>query len=137
MAGHIGSLFKSEHAIAALYLALLAGALANFIPDPTDGLSFYLDRKWRIQLEKGEITPSQYWARKVEIFYGLDSLWWLVVLGVAIIVGGDIRRKAWVVGGIIGAGAVVGIVFNNIKKDKEFFEQYELVKRTAINKSVK
>lgn len=129
LSNHIASIFKSEHAIAGLYLALLAGALANFIPDPTDGLNFYLDRKWRVELEEGKITPTQYWTRKVEAFYGLDSLWWLFVLGIAILVGGDIRRKAWVVGGIVGAGAVIGIVFNNIKKDKEFFSEYKLVKR--------
>lgn len=125
----IAKAFKGEHAIGALYIALLGGALANAIPDPTDALNFYLDRKWRIKLEKGEITPSQYWKRKVTIFYGLDSLWWLFVLTIAIIIGGDIKRKAVVVGGIIGAGAVIGIIFQNIRKDKEFFEQYELVKK--------
>lgn len=125
----IKGLFKSEHAIAALYVALLGGALANIIPDPTDALGFYLDRKYRIELEEGKITPSQYWERKLGIFYLLDSLWWLIILAVAILVKGDIKKKATVVGALIGGGLVIGIIFSNIKKDQEFFDKYEFVKK--------
>lgn len=129
MTHKIISIFKSEHAVSALYLALLSGAIANLIPDPTDALNFYLDRKYRIKLEKGEITPSQYWKRKIGLYYGMDSIWWILVLLIAITIGGDIRRKAWVVGSIIGVGALIGVVFQNIRKDKEFFDKYKLIEK--------
>jgi hypothetical protein len=122
-------LFKSDHAVTALYLSLLAGAFFNFIPDPTDALQFYLERKWRIQLEKKEITPKAFWEKRLESFYLIDSVWWLVVLGIVILFGKGIEQKAWIAGGIIGGGAVIGIIFSNIKKDTEFFEEYELVKK--------
>lgn len=129
VSGQIGNLFKGDHAVAGLYVALLGGAIANFIPDPTDALNFYLDRKWRIELEEGKLSVEHYWERKAGLYYGLDSLWWLFVLGVAILVKGDIRKKATVVGGVVGFGLVVGIIFSNIAKDKEFFSKYQLVKK--------
>lgn len=125
----ISELFTSEHGITALYVALLAGAAANAIPDPTDALNFQLDRRWRVKLEKGELTPKQYWERKTFLYYGLDSVWWLFVLLIVILVGKDIRTKAWIAGGLIGGGLVVGMVFNNIKKDEEFFKKYKLVEQ--------
>lgn len=129
MSNNIVNLFKSEHGITALYLALIAGALANFIPDPTDGLNFYLDRKWRIELEKGELTPTAYYERKVSLYYGLDSVWWLFVLLIVWIFGKDLRQKTYILGGLVGAGVVVAVIFNNIKEDQKFFDQYQLVKK--------
>lgn len=125
----IGNLFKSEHAVAGLYIAILAAAAGEIIPDPSDAVYFSLDRKWRVQLEKGEITPEQYWKYKTAAYFLIDFLWWMLIFVVAVSIKGDIRDKAIVVGGIVGGGALIGIVAENIRKDKEFFETYKFVAR--------
>lgn len=125
----IGGALKSEHAIGILYVAILAAALGELIPDPADAVYFSLDRKWRAQMEKEEIMPEQYWKRKSVAYFTLDFVWWMLILLIAVSIGGNIKTKALVVGGIVGGGALIGIIAKNIQKDKEFFDTYKFVKK--------
>lgn len=125
----IGNAFKSEHGIGALYIGIIAAALGEILPDPSDALYFYLDRKWRVKLEEGQITPEEYWKKKTSAYYFLDFFWWLIILLIAVLVKGDIKKKALVVGAVVGGGAVLGIIFQNIRKDEEFFAKYKFVER--------
>lgn len=129
MSNKVTSLFKSEHGITALYVALLSGAVANFLPDPTDGLNFYLDRKLRIKFEKGELSATQYWERKSILYYGLDSLWYIILFTIAFFIKGGVKEKGLVVLGVLATGVVVGIIFNNIKEDTKFWQKYKLVEK--------
>jgi hypothetical protein len=130
----ISSAFKSEQAVGTLYASLLGAIGGEILPTPSDGIDFWLERKWRIQLEKGEITPKQYW-RRIEIkYYGLDALWWTIVFGTAILVKGDARRKMIVVGGVVGAGAAIGVISKNIQKDIKYFENYKLIPKDEYEK---
>lgn len=125
----ISGLFKGEHAVAGLYTGILAAALGEILPDPSDALYFYLDRKWRVQLELGEISPKEYWRRRELSYFGLDFLWWMFILLLAVSIPGDFKRKSVIVFGVVGTGAVIGIIAQNIRQDKEFWEKYKLVKR--------
>jgi len=121
-----GKLIKSEHAVAGLYIGLIGAILGEILPTPSDPIDFYLERKWRIQLEKREITPEQYWKRIAAKYYLLDATWWAIVFGAAILTKGDFKRKATVVGAILGAGAAIGVLGSNIKKDIEYFNNTDI-----------
>jgi len=125
----IGSLVKGEHALGALYLGLLVAFVADMIPHPMDAVYFNLQKKNRDKFISGEITPKQYWRRNVISYYGCDALWWGFLLLVAVSVGGKAKDKLVVVGTILGAGAVIGIIHQNIRKDEE---EQELKKEMKI-----
>ncbi len=123
----IKSLMTGDHAVAGLYVALLGAILGDLIPTPADPLYFWYTRRLRIQMENKEITPGQYWAKETAAYYFFNSGWWLLVLIVAISIKGDLRRKATVVGGVLGAGAMIGVIYKNITKDTEYFKNKALV----------
>jgi hypothetical protein len=56
MVNDIKGLFQSKHAVGGLYIGLIGMIGGELLPSPTDPIDFWLERKWRIQLEKEEIT---------------------------------------------------------------------------------
>lgn len=119
----IKGLVGSDFAVAGLYVGLIGAVIGEILPTPSDPIDFYLERKWRIQLEQKEITPKQYWRRIAAKYYLLDATWWAIVLGTAMLVKGDFKRKAMIVGGVIKAGAAIGVLGKNIRKDIEYFAE--------------
>jgi hypothetical protein len=130
----IKNVFKSDSAVGGLYVGLVGAWIGEIAPSPTDILDFYWERTWRIQLEKGEIDAKTYWRRITAKYYFLDSSYWLLLLGVAVAVGGDIKRKATVIGGIVGAGMAIGVIGKNIQKDTKYFENYKLVTKEEYDR---
>ena len=110
-----------------MYGGLIGAIAGEILPTPSDPIDFYLERKWRIELEEGKITPKKYWNMIAAKYYLLDATWWTIVFGTAILVKGDIKRKAMVVGGLIGAGAAVSILSKNIRRDEEYFSEHKIV----------
>lgn len=111
---------SSEQQKRLLLLTGMVGLVASdIIPTPADGIYFYLERGLRDGYINGTITPKQYWAWKTIYYYGLNPLWWLAVLGVTASIHADVKHKLYIASGIIGAGAVAGVIMNNIKKDIE------------------
>ena len=127
----ISGVVKGEHAIGALYLGLAVAMLADMIPHPMDAVYFNLQKKNRDKFISGVITPKQYWRRNVISYYLCDAIWWGFLLGVAVSVGGKTKDKLVVVGSVLGAGAVIGIINNNIRKDEEEQEY-----KTTLQKNI-
>lgn len=119
MRDSIKSAIESGHGNAVIYAGALGLLLSDIIPTPADGVHFYLMRKLEEKYRKGEITPRQYWLRQAASYYGLNPLWWSIVLGAMVYTKGDYTNKLKVGIGLISAGAVVGVIYNNIKKDEE------------------
>jgi len=117
--GEISKTISGSGAIGALYIGLAAATVADLLPHPMDAVYFNYQKKNRDKYIKGEITPKQYWTRSVISYYGCDAIWWGFLLGVAILTKGTAKDKLVTVGTIIGAGAVIGIIHQNIKKDIE------------------
>lgn len=118
----------------ALYIGLAAATVADILPHPMDAIYFYLQKKNRDKYISGEITPKQYWRRNVVAYYGCDAIWWGFLLSIAIATKGTIKDKMVVVGTIIGAGAVIGIIHQNIKKDIEEQELKKIHSSNEFNK---
>lgn len=106
-----------------LYAVGIGLVLSDIIPTPADGVVFYRQRINKQKLEKGEITPKQYWTRDAFNYYALNPIWWLAVLGVSHAVGKSYEQKRNILIGLIAGGVVVGVLAKNIKKDEEFYKK--------------
>lgn len=122
----ISKVITSDGGTGALYIGLISATVADLLPHPMDAVYFKLQKSNRDKFISGEITPKQYWRRNVIAYYGCDAIWWGFLLGVAVITKGTLKDKLVVVGSLIGAGAVIGIIHQNIKKDIEEQELKEI-----------
>ena len=110
---------ENHHKVKLLY-ALGAGLLlSDLIPTPADGVYFNYQRSNKQKLEKEEITPKQYWTKEALLYYGLNPLWWSLVLGAVYLTKGDYTNKMKVGFGLISAGFVFSVINKNIKKDEQ------------------
>lgn len=119
----ISAVSKSEYSTAAVY-ALGAGLLlSDIIPTVADATYFAVEKKLRDRWKKGEISPEEYWGKESFYYYALNPLWWFLVLGITVATKGDAKRKLTVMSGLIGGGAVVGVIWKNIHQDKLEMQQ--------------
>lgn len=127
----IGSLVTGKDtALGALYLSLAVATVADILPHPMDAVYFNLQKSNRDKFINGDITPEQYWRRNVVAYYGCDFAWWGFLFLVAILTKGTAKDKFLIVGSLIGAGAVIGIIHRNIVKDIEQQEsKLELIRK--------
>lgn len=109
---------KSGHGNALLYAGALGLLLSDVIPTPADAVYFNLQQKNKEKLNAGQITPKQYWTRDATYYYGLNPIWWAIVLGSLYLTKGDYTQKAKVGLGVIATGVVVAVLHRNIKKDE-------------------
>lgn len=93
--------------------------LSDIIPTPADAVYFSMQQKNKELLQKGEITPKQYWTRDAVAYYGLNPLWWLLVLFLSIGLGKNFAQKRNILIGLAAGGVVLGVLYRNIKKDSE------------------
>ena len=111
-----------------LLLAVGVGLiLSDLIPTPADGLYFKLQQSNKEKLNKGEITPKQYWTRDALAYYGLNPLWWTMVLGASLYLGKDFQQKKNIMIGLVAGGVVFGVLYKNVKKDEKFYSEHKLV----------
>lgn len=119
MISDIKKVISPETATGAIYLSLIAAALGDFIPTPADAFYFNYQRKLKQKLEHNEISPKQYWTREALAYYGSNSIYWLAILGITASVKGNATDKLKIALGLIGAGAVLGIIHRNIRLDEQ------------------
>lgn len=115
----ISTASKGGYGTAVLYAGMIGLLLSDIIPTPADALYFKLEQSNKKKLENNEITPKQYWTRDAVAYYGLNPIWWAIVLGITVSVKGDTAQKLKVAGALIGGGLVFGVLNSNIKKDKK------------------
>jgi len=125
MVDTISSAVKGGHGNAILYAGAIGLLLSDVIPTPADGLYFYLQQKNKAKLQAKEITPKQYWVRDAAYYYGLNPIWWGLVLGSLYLTKGDYTQKAKVGIALIAAGAVIGVLNKNIKKDEKLLDKID------------
>ena len=104
---------------AVLYAGLLGLLISDIVPTPADAVYFRSMAKNKEKLEKGEITPRQYWTRDALLYYGLNPLWWSLVLGSVVLTKGSVNDKVKIGIALVGAGAVVGVIFKNIREEEQ------------------
>lgn len=118
MQDSIKSAISSGHGNAIVYAGAIGLLLSDVIPTPADGVYFWLMKKERDKFNNKEITAKQYWTREAIAYYGLNPIWWGIVLGALYYTKGDYTNKLKVGLGLISAGAVAGVLYKNIKEDE-------------------
>lgn len=103
---------------AVLYAGLLGLLISDIVPTPADALYFRSMEKNKQLLEAGKITPKQYWTRDALLYYGLNPLWWSLVLGAVVLSKGDLSSKVKLGIGLVGAGVVIGVINKNIREEE-------------------
>jgi hypothetical protein len=119
MANPISDAIKGGHGTGVLYAGLVGLALSDAIPTPADAIYFYRQQKLRERFEKGEITAKAYWVEESTGYYAYNVAWWLLLFGAVSLVKGDFRKKLELAVGLVAAGAVIGVVGRNIRRDEE------------------
>lgn len=109
-----------------LYAVGLGLLLSDIIPTPADAVVFWRQRVNKQKLEKGEFTPKQYWIKETANYYLLNPIWWGGALLATHYFGKDYKQKRNILLGLVAAGAVIGVVAKNIKKDEEFYKKFSL-----------
>lgn len=117
MIKEISSAVKSDHGKAVLYAGAIGLLLSDIIPTPADAVYFELQQKLRDKWRAGQITPQKYWTYSTLAYYGLNPLWWALVLGIVVYTQGSVTQKAKIGIGIVGAGAVAAVIYKNINQD--------------------
>lgn len=118
MQDSIKSAISSGHGNAIVYAGAIGLLLSDVIPTPADGVYFWLMKKQRDKFNKKEITAKQFWSREAMAYYGLNPIWWGLVLGALYYTKGDYTNKLKVGIGLISAGAVAGVLYKNVKEDE-------------------
>lgn len=120
MVGTIKEAVKTKGAgEAVLYAGLLGLVVSDIIPTPADAIYFRMMEKNKQKLEENKITPREYWTRDAMLYYGLNPLWWTLVLVAVVNTKGGIDNKIKLGIGLIGAGAVFGVISKNIREEEK------------------
>ena len=134
---------QGPHANGVLYAGAVGLLLSNIIPTPADALYFHREKKLKEKWDNKEITPEKYWQKTATAYYVYKPVWWGLVIIAMYFTKGDVKDKAKIGLMIVGAGAVVGIVYRNYTKDiqdvrREVLTSMEPKKNiTGPNKPVK
>lgn len=118
MKGAIHSAVASGHGDAVLTAGFIGLILSDIIPTPGDALYFWDQLRLRKKLENGQITAKQFWAKNAAGYYLYNSAWWALVSLIVLSNPGAYAGKIKLAAGLIGAGAVVGILAKNIQNDQ-------------------
>lgn len=120
MVGTIKDAIKTKGAgEAVLYAGLIGLVVSDILPTPADAIFFRLQEVNKKKLEEGKITPRQYWTRDALAYYGLNPLWWTLVLLAVVNTKGGLDNKLKLGLGLIGAGAVIGVLSKNIREEEK------------------
>lgn len=112
-------IIKEGNGNALIITALLAAALANAVPTPADGFYFSMQQRIKEQLEKGEISPKEYWTKDILHYYTFTAAWYVFLVILVLALGGKYETNAKILIVIISGGLVLGVWKKNIEKDME------------------
>lgn len=116
----IQKIINAGNGNALLFTALAAAAIANSLPTPFDGIYFARQQKLKQQLQNGEISINKYWHHDVGEYYLWTSLWYVSIMGAISLFGdGSFNTNSKILLALMSGGVVLGVMQNNIRKDKK------------------
>ena len=113
-----GEVIKSGNGNTLILTALIAAAVANALPTPADGLYFNMQQKIKEQLNKGEITPKEYWTKDILHYYTFTAGWYILLILLILAVGGKYQTNSKILIVLISGGFIFGVWKKNIEKDE-------------------
>lgn len=119
MTSGIKDIIKDGNGNTLIVVALGAAALANCIPTVADGYYFYLQQKWKHELNEGKINPSQYWKYNIVNYYTITAGYYVMLLLLMLALKkNDFSFNMKLLLAMVGGGAVVAVAIKNIEKDE-------------------
>jgi hypothetical protein len=115
----IKEMIKSGNGNTIIYTALIAGAIANTLPTPFDGIYFRRVNELRIAYDNKEITAEKLENHIALEYYLWTSLWYVTLFTGVYAFGGKYQNNAKILLALVGGGLVIGTVQKNIQRDKE------------------
>jgi hypothetical protein len=115
----IKEMIKSGNGNTIIYTALIAGAIANTLPTPFDGIYFRRVNELRIAYDNKEITAEKMETSIALEYYLWTSLWYVALFGGIYAFGGKYHNNARILLVLAGGGLVIGSVQKNIQRTKE------------------
>jgi hypothetical protein len=115
----IKEMIKSGNGNTIIYTALIAGAIANTLPTPFDGIYFRRVNELRIAYDNKEITAEKMETSIALEYYLWTSLWYVALFGGIYAFGGKYHNNARILLVLAGGGLVIGSVQKNIERTKE------------------
>lgn len=109
---------KSGNGNTLILTALIAAAIANALPTPADGLYFSMQQRIKEQLEKGEITPKEYWTKDILNYYTYTAGWYVLLIIFILALGGKYQTNSKILIVLISGGFIFGVWKKNIEKDE-------------------
>ena len=113
-----GEVIKSGNGNTLILTALIAAAVANALPTPADGLYFNMQQKIKEQLNKGEITPKEYWTKDILHYYTFTAGWYILLILLILAIGGKYQTNSKILIVLISGGFIFGVWKKNIEKDE-------------------
>jgi len=105
------------HAIGGIYLIIIGLALSDILPTISDAAFFNRQKTLRDEWKKGNITPSQYWRSEAVAYYLYNFIYWIIIGVIVVVFGKTAKTKAYILGALVGGGAVIAVIAKNIKQD--------------------
>ena len=119
----ISKVINEGNGNAIIYTALIASVLANCTPTVADGLYFWLQQKWKADLEDGKITPEQYWTYDILNYYTITAGYYVLIFLVMLSLSkNSYSNNSKILLALIAGGVIIGVGFKNVQKDKEIEE---------------
>ena len=115
----IKEMINSGNGNTIIYTALIAGAIANTLPTPFDGIYFRRVNELRIAYDNKEITAEKMETSIALEYYLWTSLWYVALFGGIYAFGGKYHNNARILLVLAGGGLVIGSVQKNIQRTKE------------------
>lgn len=116
--GGFSDVVKSGNGNTLIITALVAAAIANALPTPADGFYFSMQQEIKEKLEKGEITPKEYWTKDILHYYTFTAAWYVFLILLVLAIGGEYKTNSKILIVIISGGLVFGAWKKNIEKDE-------------------
>jgi len=108
--------------------ALIGAMIANALPTPADSLYFNLQSEIKEKLEKGEITPKEYWTKDIVNYYTYTAAWYALLIIIMLAIDGKYQTNAKILIALIGGGFVFSVWRKNIEKDEALLKLHKQYK---------
>lgn len=115
----ISQVVKDGNGNALLFTAIAAAAIANIMPTPADYFYFKAQSRDKEKLEKGLITPKQYWTRDIAGYYLYTAGWYTAMFLTIQALGGTYKNNSRILLALLSGGLIIGVANQNIKRDEQ------------------
>jgi len=108
-------MMKSDYGLPVLYLGGLGVAFSDILPTPNALLAKSQIDTLKKELDENKISEKEYNRSLEQYLITYKSVYYIGVLATMFFVDGDVYKKAKIGAMVLGAGAILGLIFKEPK----------------------